>query len=578
MRPLRIALAQINVTVGDVEGNVGRIVAATTEAEALGADIVALPELAVTGYPPEDLLLKPEFIAANWRALEAIAAKAQSAVAICGFAHREDDLFNAAALLHGGRIAAIYHKNFLPSYSVFDEDRYFRAGQGRPVFEIAGGVVGISICEDIWYADGPPITQALDGGAELLVNISSSPYCVGRFESRRRMLATRAADTCAFVAYVNLVGGQDELVFDGQSLVLAPDGEVIARGPAFEEALVVADIDLEAAFRQRLHDPRRRKYARRRDVPRIQVSGAPRGDKPGQGPPVMAAPLSPEEEVYRALVLGTRDYVRKNGFEKVVIGLSGGIDSSLVAAIAVDALGAANVVGVAMPSRYSSPGSQTDAAAVAKNLGIDLRIVPIEPVFASYQKLLAGETQGGAGIVEENLQARIRGNILMAMSNAHGWLVLTTGNKSEMSTGYCTLYGDMAGGFAVIRDVPKTLVYRLAAYRSQAAKRELIPRSVMEKPPSAELKPDQKDTDSLPTYEVLDPILQAYVEEDRPVAEIVAMGNEISAVAKATWLVDHSEYKRRQAPPGVRITPRALGRDRRLPITNRFRGRPVEGQ
>jgi NAD+ synthase (glutamine-hydrolysing) len=578
MRPLRIALAQINVTVGDVEGNVGRIVAATTEAEALGADIVALPELAVTGYPPEDLLLKPEFIAANWRALEAIAAKAQSAVAICGFAHREDDLFNAAALLHRGRIAAIYHKNFLPSYSVFDEDRYFRAGQERPVFEIAGGVVGISICEDIWYADGPPITQALDGGAELLVNISSSPYCVGRFESRRRMLATRAADTCAFVAYVNLVGGQDELVFDGQSLVLAPDGEVIARGPAFEEALLVADIDLEAAFRQRLHDPRRRKYARRRDVPRIQVSGAPRGDKPGQGPPVMAAPLSPEEEVYRALVLGTRDYVRKNGFEKVVIGLSGGIDSSLVAAIAVDALGAANVVGVAMPSRYSSPGSQTDAAAVAKNLGIDLRTVPIEPVFSSYQKLLAGETQGGAGIVEENLQARIRGNILMAMSNAHGWLVLTTGNKSEMSTGYCTLYGDMAGGFAVIRDVPKTLVYRLAAYRSQAAKRELIPRSVMEKPPSAELKPDQKDTDSLPTYEVLDPILQAYVEEDRPVAEIVAMGNEISAVAKATWLVDHSEYKRRQAPPGVRITPRALGRDRRLPITNRFRGGPVEGQ
>jgi NAD+ synthase (glutamine-hydrolysing) len=578
MRSLRIALAQINVTVGDVDGNAARIAAAIAEAEALGADIVAVPELAVAGYPPEDLLLKPEFIAANRRALEEIAAKTGATVAICGFAHRADDLFNAAALLHAGRVAAVYHKNLLPTYSVFDEDRYFRAGQERPVFEIAGGVVGVSICEDIWYADGPPITQALDGGAELLVNISSSPYYVGRLEARRKMLATRAADTCAFVAYVNLVGGQDELVFDGQSMVLAPDGELIARAPAFEEAMVVVDIDLEAAFRQRLHDPRRRKHARATDVPRQSITKSPRPEKPGLGPPLLADPLVEEEEIYRALVTGTRDYVRKNGFEKVVIGLSGGVDSSLVAAIAVDALGPSNVVGVSMPSHYSSEGSKTDAAVLARNLGIELRTIPIGDTLSACLGALKGHVPAGPGIVEENLQARIRGNLLMALSNAHGWLVLTTGNKSELSTGYCTLYGDMAGGFAVIRDVPKTLVYRLALHRNGAAGRELIPRTVIEKPPSAELKPDQKDTDSLPPYEVLDPILRAYVEEDRPVAEIVAMGNDLSAVARATWLVDHSEYKRRQAPPGVRITSRALGRDRRLPITNRFRGGPVEGE
>ena len=577
MKPVRIALAQINVTVGDIDGNTERIIRAISDGESLGADVVALPELAVTGYPPEDLLLKPEFIAANRRALDTIAAKTHAAVAIVGFAHRQDDLYNAAALLHDRRVVAIYHKNYLPTYSVFDEDRYFRAGDEQPVFEIAGGAVGVSICEDIWYPDGPPVTQALDGGAELLVNISSSPYYMGRQEARRRMLATRAADTCAFVAYVNLVGGQDELVFDGQSMVLAPDGELMARAPAFEEDMLVVDIDLEAAFRQRLHDPRRRKRAHSAPVSHVSVTSAPRTERVGQGPPPIAQALGTEEEVYRALVLGTRDYVRKNGFEKVVIGLSGGIDSSLVAAIAADALGPANVMGVSMPSHFTSDASKADAAALADNLGIELRTIPIEAAFHAYQEMLRDQTPDGASIVYENLQARIRGNTLMAISNAYGWLVLTTGNKSELSTGYCTLYGDMAGGFAVIRDVPKTLVYKLARYRNQSAEKDLIPRSVMEKAPSAELKPDQKDTDTLPPYDLLDPILQAYVEEDRPIGEIVAMGNEVAIVAKATWLVDHSEYKRRQAPPGVRITPRALGRDRRLPITNRFRGGPVSG-
>jgi NAD+ synthase (glutamine-hydrolysing) len=575
VRLLRVALAQINVTVGDLEGNAERILRTVREAEELRADIVAFPELAVTGYPPEDLLLKPEFIGANLRALERIARETGEAVVVCGFADRKDDLFNAATLLHGGEVAAIYHKVFLPTYSVFDEDRYFRAGRERPVFEIGGGVVGVSVCEDIWYPDGPPTTQALEGGAELLVNISSSPYSVGRLEDRREMLATRAADTSAFIAYVNLVGGQDELVFDGQSMILAPDGELVARGPAFEEALVVADVDLDSAFRRRLHDPRRRKHVASGAAPAISITGQPRASKPGIGAPAMAERLTEEEEIYRALVTGTRDYVRKNRFEKVVVGLSGGLDSSLVAVIAADALGGENVVGVAMPSRYSSEGSRRDAEALAKGLGIEVRTIPIETALSAYQSTLAGHTGGGPGIVEENLQARIRGNILMALSNAHGWLVLTTGNKSEMSTGYCTLYGDMAGGFAVLRDVAKTVAYRLAEYRNASAGREVIPRSVIEKPPSAELKADQRDTDRLPPYEVLDPILQAYVEEDRPVSEIVAMGNDPEVVARVVAMVDGSEYKRRQAPPGVRISSRAFGRDRRLPITNRFRGKPL---
>ena len=576
MRTLRVALAQINVVVGDLQGNVAKIVNAIREAEEMGADIVAVPELAVTGYPPEDLLLKPEFIEANRRALDEVAAQTGNTVAVCGFADRRDDLFNAAALLHNGRVAAIYHKVFLPTYSVFDEDRYFRAGRERPVYEIGGAVVGVSICEDIWYPDGPPTTQALDGGAELLVNISSSPYCVGRFDDRCQMLATRASDTAAFVAYVNLVGGQDELVFDGQSMVLGPDGELIARAPAFEEALLVVDVELEMAFRRRLHDPRRRKHTGEAGHLRIPIGGRAGGARPGLGPPLIAERLSAEAEVYRALVLGTRDYVRKNGFEKVVIGLSGGVDSSLVAAIAADALGRENVIGVYMPSRYSSAQSERDAAALARNLGIELRTIPIEPAVQAYERMLAEHAPDAPSVMYENLQARVRGNILMALSNAHGWLVLTTGNKSELSTGYCTLYGDMVGGFAVIRDVPKTLVYTLCRYKNQSSGREIIPASAIEREPSAELKPNQRDTDTLPPYEVLDPILRAYVEEDRPVADIVAMGNAPEIVARVAEMVDRSEYKRRQAPPGVRITSRAFGRDRRLPITNRFRAGPVQ--
>ncbi len=577
MRTLRIALAQINATVGDIDGNAARILARVREAESLGADIVALPELALTGYPPEDLLLKPEFIAANLRAIHELAAHTKDTVVICGFADRRDDLFNAAAIMHQGQLVAVYHKNYLPNYSVFDEDRYFRAGEERPVFAINGATVGVSVCEDIWYPDGPPTTQAWDGGAELLVNISSSPYYLGRAERRQEMLATRASDTSAFVAYVNMVGGQDELVFDGQSMLFAPDARLLARAPAFAEALLVADIDLEEAFRQRLHDPRRRKV-HRGQVPVTPIAAALPEEKPGLGPPPCAASLEPEEEVYRALVLGTGDYVRKNGFQKVLIGLSGGVDSSLVAAIAVDALGAENVVGVAMPSRYSSEGSQTDAQALADTLGIPYRVIPIEGPFHAFEELLAPETEGGSPVTFENLQARTRGMILMALSNAYGWLVLTTGNKSELSTGYATLYGDMAGGFAVIRDVPKTMVYRLAEYRNRAAGRDLIPRAVIEKPPSAELRPDQKDTDSLPPYDQLDPILRAYVEEDRPVGEIVSLGHPAEIVARIVRMVDLNEYKRRQAPPGVRVTSRAFGRDRRLPLTNRFRGGPLVPQ
>jgi len=389
------------------------------------------------------------------------------------------------------------------------------------------------------------------------------------------MLATRAADTAAFVAYVNLVGGQDELVFDGQSMIFAPDGELLARGPAFEESMIVADIDLEAAFQRRLHDPRRRKRKKTPETSPLKIMDAREDEKAGLGAPSIFGPLVREEEVYQALVLGTRDYVRKNGFEKVVVGLSGGVDSSLVAAVAVDALGSENVVGVSMPSRYSSEGSKADATALAGALNIELKTIPIEDAHATYESMLERDAKDAPSIMFENLQARIRGNILMALSNAHRWLVLTTGNKSEISTGYCTLYGDMAGGFAVLRDVPKTLVYELAEFKNQSAGREVIPQSVIDKVPSAELRPDQKDTDSLPDYEVLDPILQSYVEDDEPVSEIVAAGNDPEVVAQVVRLVDRNEYKRRQAPPGPRITSRAFGRDRRLPITNRFRGGPV---
>jgi NAD+ synthase (glutamine-hydrolysing) len=575
-RRLRIGMAQINTTVGDFAGNQRRIIKAIDEARSSGVDLLTFPELAVCGYPPEDLLFKPQFIAENLKSLEKIVQASQGITLVVGFVDANQDIYNAAAIIHDGKHVGTYHKVFLPNYGVFDENRYFRAGSEYPVYVIAGIRVGVNICEDIWYESGPATTQAFSG-ADVIVNISASPYHFGKAGYRERMIATRAADNVAIFAFNNLVGGQDELVFDGNGLIIDEKGQLITRGRHFEEDLIIADLDVENVFRTRLHDPRfRQGLAQRQEQgwrfsASIPVSEAPFNTNK---PPLPAGNLDTCDivtEVYEALVLGTRDYVRKNGFKRVLVGLSGGLDSSLVATIAVDALGKANVAGVAMPSRYSSPGSLSDAGLMAKNLGIEFLTIPIEKVFQSFLDTLDEPFKGTPpGTAEENLQARIRGDLLMALSNKFGWLVLTTGNKSEYATGYTTLYGDMAGGFAVIKDVPKTMAYKLAAHRNGLAGTDLIPAAVMTKPPSAELKPDQKDTDSLPPYDVLDPILTAYVEEDKSVAQIVAMGIDEKAVRRAARLVDTSEYKRRQAPPGVKITPRAFGRDRRLPITNHF--------
>ena len=576
-RRLRIGMAQLNATVGDFAGNRNKILRAINQARSLGVDLLAFPELAICGYPPEDLLFKSQFIAENLRSLEKV-VKASSGISIVvGFVDAKEDIYNAAAVVHDGRLAGVYHKIFLPNYGVFDENLYFRAGNECPVYVIAGVNVGINICEDIWYEAGPATTQAYSG-AEVIVNISASPYYFGKGNYRERMIATRAADNVAIFAYNNLVGGQDELVFDGNSLVVDEKGRLLARGKQFKEDLIVADLDVESVFRTRLHDPRWRKellpsQEQGWHTRRIEVSEAPFSTEKPALPSRQVEMRGLPAEVYDALVLGTHDYIVKNGFKKVLIGLSGGIDSSLVAAIAVDALGKSNVVGVAMPSRYSSPGSLSDAELLAQSLGIKLLTIPIEKVFQAYLDMLAEAFRGKApDVTEENIQARIRGNILMALSNKFGWLVLTTGNKSEMATGYTTLYGDMAGGFAVIKDVPKTMVYELARHRNSLAVAEVIPSTIIDKPPSAELRPEQRDTDTLPSYELLDPVLTAYVEEDKSVEQIIAMGIDEQVAKKAARLVDTSEYKRRQAPPGVKITPRAFGRDRRLPITNRFKG------
>jgi NAD+ synthase (glutamine-hydrolysing) len=569
MSNLRIALAQINTTVGDLAGNTQKIVACLERARDVGAALIAFPELAVTGYPPEDLLLKPSFIAANRAVIKEITAAAQGLTAIVGFADAEGDVYNAAAVLHDGRLVGVYRKHYLPTYSVFDEDRTFRAGEANPVFVLGDTVVGVSICEDIWYPEGPPQVQAR-GGANLLLNISASPYHAGKGAARERMLATRAADNVAIVAFCNLVGGQDELVFAGGSVVFDERGEVVARGAQFAEDFVVADVDVGSVFRRRLHDPRLRKEPAAA-VTRVPLPPLTQQESQPDLFPRIVEPLPRLEEIYRALALGARDYVRKNGFRQVVIGLSGGVDSSLVACIAADALGPENVTGVAMPSRYSAGFSETDAARLADNLGIHFLVIPIEQAFQAHLDTLAEPFAGREpDVTEENLQARIRGNLLMALSNKFGWLVLTTGNKSEMSVGYATLYGDMAGGFAVIKDVPKMLVYELARWRNAQEGGPAIPERVLTRPPSAELRPDQADTDSLPPYEVLDSILQAYVEEDASLAEIVALGFDEPLVREVMRMVDRNEYKRRQAPPGVRITLRAFGKDRRLPITNRF--------
>ncbi len=571
MRRLRVALAQINPTVGDYQGNLERILRCIRLAEEQGADLVAFPELALPGYPPEDLLLKPSFVADGLEALDALAKEVRDTAAVVGFVDKDDDLYNAAAVLHQGRVAGVYRKHYLPNYGVFDEERYFQAGPERqPVYVVRGVTVGISICEDIWYPGGPVLLQGLSG-CEVAVNINGSPYHVGKQAFRERMVATRATDNVMAVAYVNMVGGQDELVFDGNSLVVDQQGNTVARGPSFEEALVVADLDAEAVFRSRLHDPRRRRTKRELEaLPKIVLSETPAAPRPPAAP-TWHEPLRDWAEVYRALVVGTRDYVRKNRFKQVVIGLSGGIDSSLVACIAVDALGPENVVGVSMPSRYSSAASKEDAYQLARNLGIRILTIPIEKVFSAMLDTLSEVFAGTRpDVTEENIQARIRGNILMALSNKFGYLVLTTGNKSELAVGYATLYGDMAGGFAVIKDVPKTWVYALARYRNSIS--PVIPESVLIKEPSAELRPGQRDVDTLPPYEVLDPILKMYVEEDSSPEDIVLAGFDEATVRRVVGMVDRNEYKRRQAAPGVKITPRAFGRDRRLPITNWYRG------
>lgn len=576
MRRLRIGIAQINATVGDFKGNVQKIQENITEAKSLGVDLLTFPELAICGYPPEDLLFKPQFIEQNLRSLNEVIEHSHGLTVVVGFVDAQGDIFNGAALIHGGKLVGVYHKIYLPNYGVFDEDRYFKAGKECPVYVISGVGLGINICEDIWYEAGPATVQA-SLGAEVIVNISASPYHFGKGNFRERMLGTRASDNIAIIVHDNLVGGQDELVFDGKSMVLNEKGKLVACGKQFEEDLVVADLDVEAVFRTRLHDPRWRKEMLLEGQPwqgtKVVVSEAFSASPKPPLPPRQLQARNLCGEVYDALVLGTRDYIRKNGFQKVVIGLSGGIDSSLVAAIAVDALGSSNVVGAAMPSGYSSPGSIQDAELLASNLQIKLLTIPIGEVFQAYLEALAGHFVGTkSDVAEENLQARIRGNLLMALSNKFGWLVLTTGNKSEMATGYTTLYGDMAGGFAVIKDVPKTMVYDLCKHRNQVSGSDLIPSTIIDKPPAAELRPEQKDTDTLPPYDLLDPVLTAYVEEDKSVEQIMAMGFGRAAVERAAELVDKSEYKRRQAPPGVKITPRAFGRDRRLPITNRFKG------
>lgn len=578
MTRLRIALAQINPTVGDLDGNVAKIVRAYEQAEAAGCDIVAFPELAITGYPPEDLVLKPGFVADNLAALDQVASRTGRCAAVVGYVAADRDLYNAAAVCVGGRVVGTYRKRLLPNYAVFDEARYFTAGDASDPYElfVIGGVkVGISICEDVWSPTGPLAEQAA-GGAELNININGSPYYAGKAAARERMLATRAADASCALVYVNQVCGQDELVFDGASVVFDADGNLVARAAQFVEELLITDVVIEPVYRKRLLDPRGRRTIE--PMRQVVVSEQPVQHDASLEPRV-ATPLDPDAELYAALVLGTGDYVRKNGFTDVVIGLSGGIDSTLVACVAVDALGAEHVHGVAMPSRYSSEGSVTDAHDLATQLGIDIRTVAIEPAFGAYLEMLAPAFDGRpADLTEENLQSRIRGTTLMALSNKFGWMVLTTGNKSEMAVGYFTVYGDSVGGYAVIKDLLKMRVYDLCRYVNRRAGRSVVNESVLTKAPSAELRPDQRDDQSLPPYEVLDPILTLYVEDDRTAAEIIEMGHDEAVVRRIARLVDLNEYKRRQCPPGVKVSTKAFGKDRRLPITNGYRqGRDGRG-
>jgi NAD+ synthase (glutamine-hydrolysing) len=573
---MRLALAQINTTVGDLDGNRARILEAIGEARSGGADLVLLPELAVTGYPPEDLLLRPGFLRAARASLDEIARETKDVVALVGFPHLDRDLYNACAVCAEGEVKAIYRKRFLPNYGVFDEDRYFAPARDCLLLDLGGTLIGPTICEDMWQP-GPPATDLALAGAQVLTNISASPFHVCRDRERQEMFATRARDNLCFVAFCNAVGGQDELIFDGHSLVLDEEGHVLARGPGFEEALLVVDIDAADAVGRRLRDVRRRALARERgtvpDAPVISLGPARDTETRSVVEPQLAPQLGELEQMRLALELGLRDYVEKNGFREIVIGVSGGIDSALTAALAVEALGAAHVHCVSMPSRYSSEETRRDARLLASSLGTDFRELPIGDIVASFGATLAESFAGlEHDLTEENIQARVRGVLLMALSNKFGWLVVATGNKSELSVGYATLYGDMAGGFALLKDVFKTDVFRLARYLNQKAGSELIPRTIIERAPSAELRDNQLDQDSLPPYEALDRVLEAYVEQDRSREEFSHDGFDADVVERALALIDRAEYKRRQAPPGVRLTPKAFGRDRRTPITNRWRG------
>ena len=599
---MRLALCQMNATVGDIAGNAERIREGRRGAAAAGAELVLFPELALTGYPPEDLLLREDFLTRAAAALQELASEAGGPVAVVGFPERAEDVYNAAAVLAGGRVHAIYRKVYLPNYGVFDEQRYFQAGSAGADIDLGAARVGLTVCEDIWEP-GPPASEEALAGATLIVNVSASPYHAGKGLERERMFAQRARDNLACVAFCALVGGQDELVFDGHSCVVDHTGQTIARAAQFREELLVCDVDLEAAAAARLREAGHRPAARATSRTVAQIlppvspppSSAPAHGRSG-GP--VAELLAPEEaEVYAALSLGLRDYVEKNGFRHVVLGLSGGVDSALVACIAADALGPERVSAAVMPSPYSSAETQADAHTLGGRLGLQLFELPIADILEAYKGDLGQSPGGGADggpwavgtggpaqssdgagdLTEENLQARIRGNLLMALSNRYGWLVLTTGNKSEMSVGYTTLYGDLAGGFAVIKDVPKTLVYRLARWRNspagaQEGAAEPIPTSILERAPSAELRPGQRDEDSLPPYDVLDRILHGYIELHLGREQLIAQGLPADAVEHTIHLVDRAEYKRRQAPPGIKVTERAFGRDRRMPITNRYRG------
>jgi NAD+ synthase (glutamine-hydrolysing) len=577
---LRVALAQINPTVGDIDGNARKIAGRIAEARDHGAALVVFPELALSGYPPEDLLLKTSFLERAADALQELAAQTRDIVALVGFPESAEDVYNAAAVLGDGEVAAVYRKMYLPNYGVFDEQRYFQSGAEAGIFELNGIPIGVTVCEDIWEPGPPAMTEAL-AGARVIVNLSASPYRIGYGRGRERMLVQRAVDNLAAVVFVNTVGGQDELVFDGHSVAVDQDGRMLARCPQFEESLTLCTIDPRDVSSARLRDTRHRANVRRQrratavaEPPAVHLASleVPRGGKTVGG--TVAELLSPEAEVYAALRTGLRDYVDKNGFEHVVLGLSGGIDSALAALVAADALGAERVTCVSMPSPYSSGGTRADARTIAENLGVDFREIAIGEAMESYAGMLDEAFAGrDPDIAEENIQARIRGNVVMALSNKFGWLVLATGNKSELSVGYATLYGDMAGGFAVLKDVFKGWVYRLVRWRNKQEGRDLVPESVLERPPSAELRYEQRDEDSLPPYELLDEILAGYVEGDHDAVELVRRGLPAEDVERVIAMVDRAEYKRRQAPPGIKISTKAFGRDRRLPITNRFEAR-----